>query len=505
VTAGDGSAQPDVRADSIARNAAFSLAIQLTGASLTAGLTLFLARALEPSGYGVFALAVATGSLLLLPSDLGISSSAARFIAERRGDTNAIAALLADALTLKLVVSGTVSAALILLAGPIADAYDEPSLVWPLRAVALALFGQSLMLFLSGSFVAQARVSASFRIDVSEALIEVSSSILYVLLGAGATGAAFGRATGYLAGAAIGAVVTARLVGRAALAVGRFRSGSARAVARYAGPLFLVDVAYAASGAVAPMVIGGVLGASAVGLFQAPARLVTFLHYPGYALANGVAPRMARHDVEGRRTDAFRAALRWLLRLYAALTVPFVVWSEPIVDLLLGDGYEKSADVMRALTPVIFLSGLAPLVSLAANYLGEAARRVPIAVTTVILDLVLTLVLVDRYGVVGAAVGSSVGFTFYVLGHVYVCRRVIDLPLAPLAATLARVALAAVVMGGVLRLLGGDDPSVIQWIAGPVAAVAAYLVVLLATRELTLGELRRALALVRRQLSGARS
>ena len=85
---------------------------------------------------------------MLLPSDFGISTSASRFIAEHRSDRDAVAGLVSDALKLKLVVSTTVCSALFVLAGVIAHAYGTPTLTWALRGVAVAIFGQSLLLLL---------------------------------------------------------------------------------------------------------------------------------------------------------------------------------------------------------------------------------------------------------------------------------------------------------------------------------------------------------------------
>src|SRR5437764_1412846 len=74
-------AQPD----SIARNAFFSLAAQIVTSVATAALTIYLVRALGPKSFGTFAIAIGISTLLLLPADFGISNSAARFIAEHRG------------------------------------------------------------------------------------------------------------------------------------------------------------------------------------------------------------------------------------------------------------------------------------------------------------------------------------------------------------------------------------------------------------------------------------
>ena len=73
--------------ESIRQNVLFAFAMRVVSALFTAGLTLFLVRYLGPHDYGVYALALSVGGVVLLPADLGVTRSAARFIAERRGDT----------------------------------------------------------------------------------------------------------------------------------------------------------------------------------------------------------------------------------------------------------------------------------------------------------------------------------------------------------------------------------------------------------------------------------
>ena len=83
--------------ESITRNTGFALATHASTAAFTAVVTIFLARYLGPEQFGVFALAVGIGAVLVLPGDAGISTAAARFIAERRGNDHAVALVLRDA------------------------------------------------------------------------------------------------------------------------------------------------------------------------------------------------------------------------------------------------------------------------------------------------------------------------------------------------------------------------------------------------------------------------
>ena len=65
-----------VASDSIARNTVYATVNGVVSAAIAAVLTLYLIRALDPHGYGVYTLALAVGALFALVMDLGISSSA---------------------------------------------------------------------------------------------------------------------------------------------------------------------------------------------------------------------------------------------------------------------------------------------------------------------------------------------------------------------------------------------------------------------------------------------
>jgi O-antigen/teichoic acid export membrane protein len=493
-----GERETGVASHTIARNSAFAALDGAVTALLSVAVTLFLVRELSPSGYGVYALALAIGALIALPMDLGISGSAGRFVAENRGRQDEIAGILADALRLKIATAGAFGLVLVAVAGPIADAYGTPGLAWPIRGVALALVAASLMQLFRAALIAQGRMQAGFLMSAVQSAVGAAAVIGLVLAGAGATGAAFGRAAGFCAGLAVGAAVMVRLFGRSSLAVrvGRGRTG---AIARYAGPLAIVDGAYNLFDQLDLLLIGAYLSAASVGLFQAPLSLTVFLFYPAGIVATAVAPRVTGHRGRPPNLDAFRVALRLLVVGYAATIAPLVVWAGPITHLLLGPKYGASADVLRALAPFVFLAGVGSLLAHSANYLGQAARRMPLALGAVAINALIDVILIPRIGIIAGAIGSSAALALYVPGHLWICARVIDVPLRPLALTLGRSLLAASAMAGVLFLAGTSHLSVGAWLAGAVGGLLAYAAVLLATREVSVDELRVALRLAARR------
>ena len=476
--------------ETMTASSAYSFAAQMATAAFTAVLTLVLVRVLGPTQYGTFALAIGIGALIALPADLGISSSTARFVADHRADRRAIGWLLADAMRLKLIASGIACGVLVALSGVIASVYDAP-LTWPLRAVAVAVFGQNVMFLFEGAFVADRRVATDVRMVFGESLAEFSASIVLVLTVGGALGATCGRAVGYLCGAAFAMVLGARAFGWPAALRRRGRRSFGRRIGAYAVPLILVDSANTLFSAIDVLLIGAYLGVTEAGLFSAPYRLLILLAYPGNAIANGVAPRMSRGTGNAPDVAALERSLRGLIVFQSLLIAPLLVWAQPIVRILLGGGYAGSVTTLRVLSASAYLGGLVPLVSLTANYLGDARSRVPLMVGAALLNAIIDVILIPAIGIVAGAIGTAAALAVMVVGHVLICRRHLDLPLAGLAWSALRGGLAATAMGAVL-LMFGLNPSIPLVILGAVASVAVFFAILLVAGELTTSELGHA-------------
>jgi O-antigen/teichoic acid export membrane protein len=489
--------------DSIRRNTGFALAMRVVGAIFTGGLTLFLVRYLGPDDYGVYALAISVGGLFLLPMDFGVSRSAARFMAERRKDAAGVRAVLLSSVRLKAIGSGLGAIALAALAGPISSAYGVDDLEWPLRIVALAAFAQSFFLLFTTTFEALGINSLGFVVALSESALEAVSSLVLVLTGAGVSGAVGGRGIGYAVAAVLAAVLAFRAVPIGRGAGPREPRLSLRRITTYAGALFVIDAAFAAFGYIDILLIGALLDPHAAGLFNAPNQVLFFTQYGGLALAAGIGPRLSRSAGDSRDTASFQTGLRLLMLLQLVIVAPVVVWATPITHLLFGTDYDGSAAVLRALAPYAVLMGPAPMLALSINYLGEARRRIPLALGAVALNAAIDVVLIPKIGVVAGAIGTDVAFFFFTVGHLLIARSLIDLDLRRLGMTLLRTTLAAAAMCAALFLFGTESLSVAEVIGGSVLGVLAYAGVLVASGEVSRAELRAALSAVGRVLRPA--
>lgn len=472
-----------------ARNTLLQLMSNMAGVVFTGALTLFLVRALGPSGYGRYTLAVSIAALLVLPSGLGLPMAIGRYLADHRADLRQLHAILALGLRLQVPAALICTMGLFAAAGPVAQAYGDPRLAWPLRWVALAVMGQALFGFLNYAGTSLRRSSIPLRTALVESATETSSSIVLVLLGAGAAGAALGKSIGYAIASSVGLYLMLRLLGRFRTDDRTRPKVGAREVLRYASATFIVDLGMTVVARVDILLIGALLTSAAVGTFGAVLRIVTVLGYLGTAVSGGVAPRLSLGG-GSPDTRAFNQAIRYLLIVQGLVLAPMIVWGKPLVDLLLGSRYPEAVPIIQVLSVWAFVSAPAALLSVSVNYLGAAQRRVKIVLLTLVLGIVLTYVLLDVIGLVGAAIADDIVAFGYVGANLWICTQLIPVDVRSLVRSVGRILLAAGAMALALLIVGSENLLPAQWLVGAAAGGTAYLGALFISGEVSVLELR---------------
>jgi O-antigen/teichoic acid export membrane protein len=328
--------------------------------------------------------------------------------------------------------------------------------------------------------------------------------VTLVLVGAGASGAAFGRGIGYTVGSGIALVYVWRVIGRPRTGDAEMSGLKPRDIARYAGALLVIDGIFRIFSQVSVLLIGALLnGGRAVGLFQLPMMLVWFLHYPAGAVSSAVAPRLARRPDRPPDVDVFARALRYIVAVQGIFLAPIVVWAEPILVHLLGSKYRDSAEVLRALAPFVLLAGPAMLVSVGVNYMGEARRRIPLAVLMLTATVVICAALLRDIGIVAGAIANDVAYAIWVPGHLWILHRLVGLELRPQVLTLIRATVAAAIAAVPLLLLG-TDIGIVVLVLGCALSCLVYLAALALIGELKRDDIAFLRSLLARRFAWAR-
>jgi O-antigen/teichoic acid export membrane protein len=478
--------QPSHQRDGrVSRDATLAFLAQMVGAALTAVLTIFLGRALSPAQFGYFTFALSIITIASLFADLGITTSSGRFLAERRADPVAAAAVFRTTMRIKLQIGIPTAAGLFIFAGPVCALFGTPGALWAVRGCAIVLLAQSIFGLFLAAFIALGTLRYNVLLATIESVAEAAATFALVLLGAAAAGAAFGRAIGFTVASAAGVAVARRTVGSLR---GRAADDGLvvppRRILSYAGPLLLVEAAFRAFSSIDVLLIAAIVGGGArIASFGLPMRLASFLEFPAAAVSSAVAPRLAQRRAED--VVLLSQSLRYLILFQMLLTAPLLIWPDAIIHLLFGSKYPEAPAVLRALSPFVFLGGIAQLTTLSVNYLGLARSRVPIAVVMLTVNAVIDVILLPRIGVVAGAIGTSAAYAIWVPAHTWILRRRIGLGVSALLLTAARSCVAGLVLVGVLALLGTGVVPLPIMLAGAVAGPVVYVATLFALGELT--------------------
>ncbi len=161
------------------------------------------------------------------------------------------------------------------------------------------------------------------------------------------------------------------------------------------------------------------------GIYYASAKtmaLIMFVHYAvGSAIANRFAAVDARDDRAALET-LVRDGVVWTFWPSLAAGIAVLALGQPLLSLF-GPGFEAGYPVMAVIViGFLFRSAMGP-VELLLNMLGQHRTCALVLVGCAVLDILLNLIMVPRFGMIGAAAASSIAFSAAALANYAVARR----------------------------------------------------------------------------------
>jgi len=229
----------------------------------------------------------------------------------------------------------------------------------------------------------------------------------------------------------------------------------------------------------------------------------------GVSIAAAALPTVSRHaaheDFKGMRETVSRA-LRLMLMLNVPATIGLIVLGEPIVQLIFERGSFTDIDTTATTAALLFYApGLvgysAVRIAVPAFYaLGNSLIPAYISMGAVVLNIALSLLLVNLIGYEGLALGTSIAALVNALALLTLLNlRIGGLGIKRILTTCGKVAVASFIMGFAasvthswLSLTLGDDSFLIRLSAVILSIGVAVLLLILTGRLLKLDELDHA-------------
>lgn len=383
---------------------------------LTVGLFVgvWLARYLGPATFGLYSLAFALVGLFGVFSRLGLDGVLVREIVRR---PDARGELLGSALALRLS-GGTLAAAAATLCAALVRP-DDTTVQFIAAIVALGLIFQAfdvLELWFQSQMLSRYAVLAKTGVFLLLAAVKV----LLILSGAPVTAFAW-AALAEVVLASAGLVAAYRLSGQT-FAHWRVALRPALELLRPAAPLILAGIAVSVYMKIDQVMIATMIGDEAVGLYAAATRLTEATYFVPTVLMASLLPAIV--SIRASSEAHFRSRMQNLFDLMViaalVLAVPLSLLSGIVIRLLYGAAYEPSAQVLAIhvwVNVFVFLGVASSSYLLAENLTAISFYRTLLGA---IANIVLNLVMIPRFGIVGAAWATLVSAfiaTFAVMLH----------------------------------------------------------------------------------------
>jgi O-antigen/teichoic acid export membrane protein len=379
-------------------------AVWLSGATLVtrvirAGLVILAARMLGVEGYGVFSYAMSFAAFLSLLSDVGITGYLTREISR---DAEKRSSLVSTAIIVKVVMA-VVTFGLTVGAQTLFVKVEGVEALIPLAA--MLVFFDTMRLFAFGFSRARNKMEIEgIFIFVTEVAIASLALIFFI-----PNPSPFVLSAAYVAGSAIGTVLT-YLVIRNYLRdlMARPRVSDVKQILAGSLPFAMAGVFGALMINIDTVILGFFTGARDLGLYAAAQRPAQLLYVLPGLIATSVFPllsRFAGKDDESSKKIIEYASVSVLL-VALPITVGGILLGPQLMQLFFGSEYlEATLCFQLLLTTVLFVYPGTVIGNALFSY-NMQRKLVYTTAAGAIINVVLDLILIPRYGINGSAVAT---------------------------------------------------------------------------------------------------
>lgn len=457
---------------------------QYSGKLLVFVSVAILARLLTPDDFALVAISLAL--IVFIDSlEVGVGSA---LIYYDRGEARDAAN---TAFTLHLLMAVVAAAAFAIAAPGIAGLYGDDRLEWVIRLLALNLvlraLGQTHENLLRRDLEFRKRLVPELGSGMSKGI----SSVVLALAGAGV----WALVVGQLIGSAVRAVLLwVKVPFRPRFDIGR--GGRAKRLLAYGLPLLANAVLASIAMNADYLVIGGVLGVTALGFYVIAYRIPQLVFEEAFGqIHHALFPYYSRSREEGQDTGTrYFMTVRIVSLLAVPFLIPLTVLAEPAIRVVFGPRWDESA----AILPGLALGGALLAIGGLSGDLFKAQGRqhiLPMMSLAFVVTWIPLLIYIAPRGTESVAWAWAATSLAWLVGYWFCARRVLGIGLrvhvravtpalisGAIAASAALVALHT--LPGTAALLIGTGAVGILWVA-TIPALDAD------ARRLVLGFLRR--------------
>ncbi|EMA61227.1 polysaccharide biosynthesis protein [Halorubrum kocurii JCM 14978] len=372
-----------------------------------------ITRLVSPGVYGLFVLSTSVLHLTQVFASAGLHRAIDYFVPQYldRGEPGRARGLTIQVFGLLLLTSTVTGIGVFVAADALAAAFDEPGVATGLRmlSVALPLLAVFNGLMASYSGIKRLRYRVYVR-DITRPTVRLLATVGLLLVGFGLVGIVGGYVIGLVLGVLLGVALLTR---RNVLKGGETVFTSLREILWYGVPLALAGVIFVVMGQVDYFVVGYFMSSDDVGIYRIGYMLAANLLVFFSSLAPVFKPLIAERRRDGDAiTERYQTATRWVLALSLPAAAVLVLGADAYLSLVFTPQYTAASGVVLALIVGYLVSVTAggPDGALLQG-LGYSRLVFLNSALLLVANLVFSVLLVPRYGILGAGLGTMLALT----------------------------------------------------------------------------------------------
>jgi len=374
-----------------------------------------LARFMGPDDYGRFNIVLSVVTIVFSISSFGMFGSLPRFIPYNlKMNRKRKARSVIDFSTLFVFFTNFIAAAVVFIfSGQIASGiFDDPQLQNLLKIFAIGIpviaVNRVAMGVIRG-FKAAKYDALLFKIG--NRVIKISVFMIFI----GTSYKLEGAIVAFIAGALVTLIVSVWLIRERIFPdYHKYSRGPvAREILKFTWPLALTGLTFLFLSKTDMMLLGYFLSSKEVGIYAPAVMVAKLMLFIGLAFKFMFLPVVseffANEDMEGLRS-LFKSVSKWIMLTVMPLVIYCLAFSREILQALYGPEYTAGH---IALMILVFGIAVNVLQGTSGNILvggGHTRLNLLAEVITAVTNVILNIILIPAYGIVGAAVATSVSY-----------------------------------------------------------------------------------------------
>ncbi len=389
-----------------AKNTSIYVGAQLVSSLISFVVLIIAARALGPTNFGVFIIAIAFETLLGFGGNLSFGSALRRMLPLSLKDKKRVRSLLCNAYFVGSMSGLTIAVIAFIFSGTIATAvYHNPQLSAPLHIASVMILLTVLFNLGLSSLVGLGKVKAAATSDLMYSSAQLVAVALLLYAGYGISGAVAGMLVGFLVGVATEAFYLRKAIGSIS---SKLSKSVMKQILGFSLPVFASDISTMGLTNFAVLLLGVYVATSIVGNYGAAFKLgaafqvvtdsTAFILLSAFSVALGKS-KLSAH-MKGIFANSVYYAFLFVLPMLAYL----VASAKPFTYLFFSNKYSLAPQYFVVIAIGITIDALEAYAGNLMLAYGRTGVYVRYQLAAIAISLAIMLALTPYFGVIGVLI-----------------------------------------------------------------------------------------------------